>query len=271
MLKTTFEMQPIIDKYACPPLWGMVLRGSPVDQFLREGGRPEDLFARGSCILKGSGSTRAALVQMGASHEIFIKEYHFKNLLHSLKPLFGGHRARIVWDISRYLIRKGVPVPRPIGYLVDRRGPFCMRGYFFSESMAECSHLGRVARASAQSNALTEFCELVELIATQVAFLHGSAVTHGDLKWSNILVHKCSERIWFVDLDSARICRHRPTPGQAAPDLARFALSALQYGIDAFAVEHFMDRYSLERGIPRKYIDPPFQDMLKRLRRQHRL
>lgn len=257
-------------------LKGVVVIDSMIDHFLLAQRNLDDLFQNSSLLLKCSASTRSALVDMRVSRpsgdleKLFVKEFRFKNLIHSLKPHFYPHRAQIAWDVSWHLLSRGILVPQPEGFLVKWRGLFCHKGYFFCKELARCSSLGELSGDPKRLCERFDLGGLIGVLARNIALLHESGVTHGDLKWSNILVHEEQNKLWIVDLDSARHNHREPAgPKAIARDLARFALSGLESGIDETIMDRFLDEYAHLRKMNRKSIDEPVTRILEKFKHRH--
>ena len=261
---------------------GEVVVGSSIDHFLLSLGDVEDLFLDGhASVLKSSRSTRAVLVTMSmppselssgaefTTEKVFAKKYLFKNLLHSFKPLLLQHRSRVVWDLSWYLRSHGVSVPEPAGYLVRQTGPVCLAGYFFSEAISDCRSLLEWAKRPEVSRFRPEWKDVMDLVAHHVAAMHEGGVTHGDLKWSNILFDGSQGRPWLVDLDSAKYHDLRLDPRRVARDLARFVLNALDLG-EGDVCDCFLDGYARRRNLSRQLLDESMDRVLHKLVERHR-
>lgn len=255
---------------------GMVVVASSLDHFLENNGNPEDLFSPNAQLLKAGDSIRNALVQLSDAEKktnpekIFVKEFRSKNTLHALKPRFSRHRAEIAWQISWHLLDEGIPVPEPEGYLLKKSGPFYRKGYFFSKALPDCNSLATLAWTSRELSTRLDSGGLVEDLARGIAALHDCGVTHGDLKWSNILVDEKDNKLWFVDLDSAKLHTHFLGPPTVARDLARFVLYGFQTETNNAYINRFLDEYCLHRGLAREGIETRMAKVLKKLHKRHR-
>jgi len=255
---------------------GKVVVDSTIDHFLRNDGNPDDLLVDNSGLLKSSESTCSALVQIPAASRagdlepLFVKKFRFKGIVHSLKPLFRPHRAQVMWRVSWHLLNHSIPVAEPEGYLIKQRGPFCLRGYFFARVLPRCSTLDELAADLDQLTIRLESGGLNGALAQNIANMHNSGVSHGDLKWPNILVHKEKNELWFVDLDSAQLYGQSPSIKAAARDLARFLLSAQEAGIEEAILERFLNEYSHHRKLSRARIDGPIAKILTKLQDRHK-
>ncbi len=132
---------------------------------------------------------------------LFVKKFLFKGIVHSLKPLFRPHRAQVMWRVSWHLLNHSIPVAEPEGYLIKQRGPFCLKGYFFARVLPRCLALAELAKDLDPFTKRFDSEGLIETLVQNVARMHSSGVSHGDLKWSNILVHEDKNELWFVDID----------------------------------------------------------------------
>jgi len=257
-------------------LEGVVVAGSSLDCFLENNGDPADLFSLNVRIIKSDDSIRNALVRLSEAkpavspEEIFVKEFRSKNALHALKPLFSRHRAQIAWQISWHLLNSGIPVPEPEGYLLEKSGPFYGKGYFFSKVLSGCHSLATLAWTSRELSNRLDSGGLLEALARGIAALHDCRVTHGDLKWSNILVHEKDNKLWFVDLDSAKLHFQYLGSSRIARDLARFVFYGFQTETDSVYINRFLDEYCRQRSLARANIEAEMAKVLKRLHKRHR-
>ena len=265
-----------VRKISSSNIEGMVVVGSSLDHFLENNGDPEELFSHNVQLLKSGDSTRNALARLsdakleGSPEEIFVKEFRSKNILHSLKPRFSRHRAQMAWQISWHLLDSGIPVPEPEGYLLRKSGPFYGKGYFFSKVLSGCNNLATLAWTSKELSKRLASGGLVEALARGIAELHDCGVTHGDLKWSNILVDEKDNRLWFVDLDSAKLHTHFLGPSKVARDLARFVLYGFQTETNNAYINRFLDEYCRQRRLARESIEARMAKALKKLRKRHK-
>jgi RIO kinase 1 len=102
-----------------------------------------------------------------------------------------------------------------------------------------------------------------------VAALHDSGATHGDLKWTNILVNEKENQLWLIDFDASKIYRGHLGPNGIARDLARFVLSGLEAGINGAILAGFLGHYAQHRNLKLKDIEGPMMKVLRKLRKRH--
>jgi serine/threonine protein kinase len=262
-------------KVSSGPYRGMVVVDSTLDYFLVNDGDPDALFQESATLLKSSSSTRSALVNPGpasgdvVSNGLYVKEFRYKGVVHSLKHLFGKHRAQVMWKVSWHLLKHSIPVPEPKGYLLKQIGPICLTGYYFSKALRRCPSLHELTEDLAQLNERLDSGGLSRVAAHYVAALHDSGATHGDLKWTNILVDEKVNQLWLIDFDSSKLCRQYPGPKVVARDLARFVLSGLEAGVDGTILARFLGHYAHRRNLTLEEIEGPTMKGLQKLRKRH--
>ena len=106
--------------------------------------------------------------------------------------------------------------------MLKRIGPFCLQGYFFSRVLMGCANLADLTEDLAKLRNRLDSGGLLGALPQNIASMHISDVSHGDLKWSDILVDMENNELWFVDLDSAELHGQSPSTKAEARDLARF-------------------------------------------------
>jgi RIO kinase 1 len=203
------------------------------------------------------------------SKGLYVKEFRYKGVVHSLKHLFGKHRAQVLWKVSWHLLKHSIPVPEPQGYLLKRRGPMCSGGYYFSKALRTCPSLHELTEDLAQLNERLDSGGLSRVAAHCVAALHDSGATHGDLKWTNILVDENENQLWLIDLDASKIRRGHLGPKSIARDLARFVLSGLEAGVNGAILARFLGHYAQRRNLKLIEIEGPMMKFLQELRKRH--
>jgi RIO kinase 1 len=174
-----------------------------------------------------------------------------------------------MWKVSWHLLKHSIPVPEPEGYLLKQKGPICPGGYYFSKALRRCPSLHELTEDLDQLNERLDSGGLSLVAAHCVAALHDSGATHGDLKWTNILVNEKENQLWLIDLDASRIHRGHLGPKGIARDLARFVLSGLEAGVDGKILARFLDHYAQRRNLKLKDIEGPMMKVLQKLRKRH--
>ena len=254
---------------------GMVIIDSMLDRFLQNDGNLDALFQNNNSILKSSRSARSTLIKPhlfsgdAEGESLYVKEFRYKGVVHSLKHLFGKHRAQVLWKVSWHLLNHSIPVPKPEGYLLKKKGPICLSGYYFSKALRRCPSLHELTEDLDQLNERLDSGGLSRVAAHYVAALHDSGATHGDLKWTNILVDEKENQLWLIDLDASGIHGGHLGPKGIARDLARFVLSGLEAGVDGKILARFLGHYARRRSLKLKDIEDPMMKVLQKLRKRH--
>jgi RIO kinase 1 len=267
--------QVAMRKVSSDPFRGMVIIDSMLDRFLQNDGNLDALFQNNNSILKSSRSARSTLIKPhlfsgdAEGESLYVKEFRYKGVVHSLKHLFGKHRAQVLWKVSWHLFNHSIPVPEPEGYLLKKKGPICLSGYYFSKALRRCPSLHELTEDLDQLNERLDSGGLSRVAAHYVAALHDSGATHGDLKWTNILVDEKEDQLWLIDLDASRIHRGHLGPKGIARDLARFVLSGLEAGVDGAILAGFLGHYAQRRNLKLKDIEGPMMKVLQKLRKRH--
>jgi tRNA A-37 threonylcarbamoyl transferase component Bud32 len=157
---------------------------------------PDKIFTDpNTVILKNGRSTTVAKITID-NREMVIKRYNIKNVTHWLRRCLRETRAQGSWRLAQRLQLFGVATAKPIAYLDQHilglrsksyflmeylPGPHC--GEYFSDDQTEKSRLEFIAK------------RILELF-DRLSKLH---LTHGDLKMTNIIIHKDQPK--FIDLD----------------------------------------------------------------------
>jgi serine/threonine protein kinase len=262
-------------KVSSGPFRGIVVVDSTLDHFLENDGDPDALFQHSGSLLKSSSSTRSALVNLDPvsgdveSKSLYVKEFRYKGVVHSLKHLFGKHRAQVMWKVSWHLLKHSIAVPEPEGYLLKQKGPMCPGGYYFSKALRRCPSLHELTEDLAKLNERLDSGGLSRIAAHYVAALHDSGAIHGDLKWTNILIDEKENHLWLIDLDASSVYGGHLGPKRIARDLARFVLSGLEARVDGKTLARFLGHYARRRNLKLKDIEGPMMNVLQKLRKRH--
>jgi len=187
----------------------------------------------GSTIIKDSKTTSSCTVPHileDSKRSLYIKRYNYQNRLYALKNLFRSSRAKRVWKVSQKLVACKIPTPPPISFLELRKGRLLIKSFFISEKIDGVLDLHTAFQQWPTQRSLHDINQkksLILQVAHLVRSLHDCGICHRDLKASNILVQRISEKagkVYLVDLDSARIRKGISKKGRIR-DLARLNAS----------------------------------------------
>lgn len=176
--------------------------------------------------------------EFGLPHDICVKRFNARGPGDFLLGKLFGSRARRLWQRHVALRAKGLPVPQPEAYLEPTWQQ--RHGFFISALIEHAEDLGKLYRHGRFSEPDT----IAQVLGRTMADWHVAGVTHGDMKWSNILAQR-QGAAWtfiFIDLDQARIGRVF-SPSGAAKDLVRFYRYSLELGAEDWVTSQFLPAY----------------------------
>jgi tRNA A-37 threonylcarbamoyl transferase component Bud32 len=164
---------------------------------------PERLFAAGQAIQSPwqSAATDKTVVRIGG-RSYFFKRYNCLGGGYRLKNIFRNSRALKSWWAGWKFLELGLPTPKPIACLEERRLRLLGRSYLLFELLDGAHNLlDNWAGLSGQRRR-----DVLSLLGTEIGNMHRLGLLHGDLNWRNILVREISRslELYFVDLDGCR-------------------------------------------------------------------
>lgn len=117
--------------------------------------------------------------------DLVVKRYNIKNFGHGLRRSVMATRAAHSWRNAHLLLLLGIATPRPVAMLEKRCGPFRRKAYFISEYLD-----GPHALDFFREGDLHEKSAVARQIADIFKSLKSAKISHGDMKATNILIHK---------------------------------------------------------------------------------
>ncbi len=133
--------------------------------------------------------------------DLIVKRYNTKNLWHLLRRNFQVSRARNCLRMAQRYSAAGIRVAQPIAMIESRLGPFAGRSWYvsrFVDSVLLSDYLDMEDWATPLHSIQGKVPALFEV-------LRDHALSHGDMKATNLLVH--DDNLVVIDLDSAK--QHR--------------------------------------------------------------
>lgn len=148
--------------------------------------------------------------------DIIIKGFKPRGFIHILARLFGDMRGERVFSNLSEIVSKTNAITAPLAYMVRSAvsADLVIFKYAEGENLADICLKDDFEEDSDLS------IELARHFAEVLAGFHRVALTHGDLKWSNIIVGN-DKSFTFVDLDNARSHKHF-NKSAVMKDLMRF-------------------------------------------------
>lgn len=158
---------------------------------------PDSYFQDSSDYLKQGRSNTVVRVTIG-HHDVVIKRYNIKSILHFLKGLVRGSKAKRAWRNTHLCLSLGIPTPEPL-MMIEKRFLFIPTTSYLVTLFAPGTRLDKM-----DINALTpEVCSKMAAAIKQAFDLFASVQCyHGDLKASNWIWD--GEQMQLIDLDSLK-------------------------------------------------------------------
>lgn len=199
---------------------------------------PDRLFAIGESFSRrgiGSDSVRVEI----AGRPYFLKRYAGRGWEYQLKSVFRRSRAFRVWLTNWGFGNRGLPVPRTLLLLEERRYRFLKRAYLVTDFQDGAACLVD-AWPGLTAN---EQRHLLARSAILLGRMHSFGCIHGDTNWENILIRRAAgdNRLLLVDLDCGRVTRFL-TGRRARRDVWHFERDLLRPQIGGAAYRSFFLR-----------------------------
>ena len=174
---------------------------------------PDRLFESGETIQSAwqSAATDKILVNLG-SGSYFLKRYNCLGGGYRLKNIFRHSRALKSWWAGWKFLELGLPTPKPIVCLEERRFRALDRSYLLLELVDGAGSLLDIWKEFNSERRRN----VLELLGAEIGRMHGLGLLHGDLNWRNILVRETPKQpeVFLVDLDGCQLIK------KASRDLA---------------------------------------------------
>jgi len=152
-------------------------------------------------ILKRGNTCFVSKVRVG-KRDVVVKRYNHKGLWHSLRHTIKGSRAKKCWLFGHRLNWLGIATAKPLAYIEQRRFGLIRQSYILNDYIDGPGIREYLNQPGLDEQNRREVRNKTRALLLKVA---EHRITHGDLKATNILVHK-GEPV-LIDLDSMK--RHR--------------------------------------------------------------
>ncbi len=151
-------------------------------------------------VLK-SGNTCTVCRLSWNGHDIVVKRYNHKGYVHSLRHTIKRSRARWAWLHAHRLGVLNIATPKPLAYIEERRRGLVWKSYLvtrYVDGQTLYEFLRNGISNEERSRASQHVSDLLKTLATY-------GISHGDLKYSNILV--TGSGAILTDLDGMKVHR----------------------------------------------------------------
>jgi len=168
---------------------------------------------------------------------VYIKRYHQKNVVQTVKDIFRPSRARRTFETSFALNESGIATPLPIAVGEIRAGRRLKEAYLITKAVPDTKTFFE-HRALAKHRSQTRL--LMRAIARTLAKLHDAGYSHSDPNLSNWLVVGApypDPQLLAIDLDGVRHVGN-VSARAAAKDLYRLVRYLSPYERAWFAAQY---------------------------------
>ncbi|MGH7820965.1 MAG: lipopolysaccharide kinase InaA family protein, partial [Candidatus Binatia bacterium] len=176
----------------------------------------------GDAVAGGRGGARRVATGWGA---VIVRRFRRGGAMRWLGGLYFGWRPRPFREFAVLLRarRRRLPVPEPVGAVVERRWGFGYHGTLVMNEIAGAVPLLEFLRARPG-------VDVAEPLATGLRRLHDAGLSHPDLNLGNVLMldGEGGPTVAFVDLDRARLRDGPLDAGTRRRSLRRLRRSALK-------------------------------------------
>jgi tRNA A-37 threonylcarbamoyl transferase component Bud32 len=216
---------------------------------------------RGGEVLKESKWRWAALIRFSNGRRFFLKRDKTKGWGEGLKYLLSPSKGQKEFRIASQLERRGLPIPRPLGWMERVRKGWVKESYYLSEAIGTGVSFIEEAAKSKEPHSINE-------LAKTVRKFQEAGLFHRDLHGGNFLWE--DDNLFLVDLHRAKLVKSLSLRRRLW-DLSHLFLSLRSMWGEEEELR-FLDQYfegrlgdSQEREMLRQRIHP----VMNRLRQRH--
>ncbi len=191
-------------------------------------------------ILKEGSATTVSIIKRdgdGPDKDLVIKCFKSGGFIKTLARRFVGSKARKLFNSNSILFEKGLNVAEPVCFF-DLFGS--IESCFVSAKLGDCKNFALIFDDLIDKSPSS----LAEAIAGEMVRWHSMFITHGDMKWSNIMIKINGDEIkpYFIDLDQAEFGSRVNLPG-VMDDLTRFYRYGIERGRADWVYNVFLPAY----------------------------
>ena len=147
-------------------------------------------------ILKESKWRWAALLRLSNGGRLFFKRDKTKGWIEGLKYLFSPSRGKKEFLVASQLETRGLPIPKPLGWIERVRKGWVKESYYLSEAIGTGVSFIEGVEKSKEPRSMIE-------LATAVKKCQEAGLFHRDLHGGNFLWH--GDSLFLTDLHRAKI------------------------------------------------------------------
>lgn len=188
--------------------------------------------------------------ESGLDVDVVVKCFKNGGLLKTFGRRFLGSKAKSLFEKSSKLFDLGLNVAEPVCF-IDLFGP--IESCFISIDLGGCKNFATISEELVDNNPSS----LAQSIAGEMLRWHSKFITHGDMKWSNIMVivgdsADDNMKSYFIDLDQAEFGKSVNVSG-VMDDLTRFYRYGIERGREGWVHNVFLPIYMESALEPVRY------------------
>ena len=153
---------------------------------------------RGAEVLKESMWRWAGLIRFSSGRRLFLKRDKTKGWGEGLKYLFSPSKGQKEFHIASQLEQRGLPIPRPLGWMERVRKGWVKESYYLSEAIGTGVSFIEEAAKSKEPRSINE-------LAKTVRKFQEAGLFHRDLHGGNFLWE--DDKLFLIDLHRAKLVK----------------------------------------------------------------
>jgi len=247
---------------------GVCKRKSDLPSLFSSGITPEEWFQNDIKTLKRDKQIWVKLLQSPDGQLIVAKRFILKNIWHHAKTFYREERSLTLWKMSHIFQELELPVPSPLGYVIEKKNKFHIVQYFYCQYLPNMNNLNLVALSRPDISDWLKKTDIIPRIAKLLAQLHNAGISHGDMKWANILTNEKNGDFYFIDLDDASQTDSALNRGMKK-DIGRFLVDIIEFNLPDCFSDIFLTDYCQERGLEVELVKKEIKPFIKKVLRRH--
>lgn len=175
---------------------------------------------------KGAGNRESGYpISINGAPQLFVRRSMRGGMMRFLGDLYIGFVPRMISELNviSEARHRGVPVPDPMGAIVERVGPALYRGAVITKAIPGMTMLEFV-KVETDPRSLSH---VVRMTRYAIDTMHEHGLIHDDLNLNNLYVSMAGDgfTVVLLDFDKARLLSHAVSPSQRKRNLKRLAQS----------------------------------------------
>lgn len=247
---------------------GVCKRKSGLPSLFSSGITPEEWFRKGIKTLKSDKQIRVNLLQLPDGRLVVVKRLLLKKIWHHAKAIYREERSLTLWKMSHAFQEQGLPVPAPLGYVIEKKDKSHVVQYFYCQYLPNMNNLNLIVLSRPDTPDWLTKNNIIPRLAKHIAQLHNAGICHGDMKWANILANEENGDLYFIDLDDASQadCGFNRAMKK---DIGRFLVDTIEFNLPECFSDIFLSEYCGERGLEVASIKKEIKPIIRKILRRH--